>query len=213
MKMARSAALAWLLVPVLAGAEPVALVLDVQGNVSPEVKAFDEIDANTELTLDSGGALTIEHYTICEQVTFRGGVLVVEEEALNLDRARFVARRPVECPEVVQLPDPKVNAGVIVRNVASAWRRSATPRIGLAPSILVPGIDGTNDLRIERDGDEVATLSVVDGRSVWPEGTNQLAAGEHYELILSNGEASHRMEVITDQSARARLVLRLPVME
>src|SRR5690625_7931921 len=121
MKMARSAALVsclvpMLLVPVLVSAEPVALVLDVQGDVSRQVRVFDEIDAGTTLTLGSGGALTIEHYVICEQVTFRGGTLVVEEEALNLDEARLVARRPVECPEVVQLPDPTANAGVIVRN-------------------------------------------------------------------------------------------------
>lgn len=213
MKMAAFATLALLLSPVLASAQPVALVLDVTGNVSPEVQAFDEIDAGTELTLKEGASLTVEHYQICEQVTLRGGSLMVGTESLGLDNARFVARRPVECPEIVQLPSPSMNAGVIVRNVASAWRHDAPPRIGLRPSVLVPGSDGARDLRIEKDGEEVATLAIVDGQSLWPEGARQLAAGERYELILSDGAATHRVEVVTDGDARARLVLRLPSME
>src|SRR5690625_2024821 len=76
-----------------------------------------------------------------------------------------------------------------------------------------PGRDGVNDLRIERDGEEVATLAIVDGRSLWPEGARELQAGERYDLILSDGEEAHRMEVLTDGDARARLVVRLPAAE
>lgn len=213
MKMARTIVLALLLSPAIAVAEPVALVLDVTGDVSPTLRAFDEIDADTKLTLAEGASVTIEHYAICEQVTIGGGTLLVGEKALDLDDAQSVARRPVECPEVVQLPVEKVNAGVIVRDVSLAWKRDVTPRIGLAPSILVPGRDGVNDLRIERDGEEVATLAIIDGRSLWPEGARELQAGERYDLILSDGEEAHRMEVLTDGDARARLVVRLPAAE
>src|SRR5690625_7667744 len=83
MKMARTIALALLLSPAIAAAEPVALGLDVTGDVSPMVRVFDEIHADTRLTLADGASLPIEHYAICEQVTSGGGTLVVGDEELD----------------------------------------------------------------------------------------------------------------------------------
>lgn len=214
MNIARGIALALLLSPVLAGAEPVALVLDVQGDVSPAVRAFDEIEPDTKLTLAPGASLTVEHYTLCQQVSLRGGALLVEAEALDLAEASFVARRPVECPKIVQLPSPKVNAGVIVRSAPSELKRWTLPRIGLTPAFFITGSDKIDSLRIERDGEEIATLPVIDRQARWPESARDLRADERYELILSDGVsdgvATHRIGVITDGEAYERLVLRLP---
>ena len=199
-----------LIAPVAAVAEPVALVLEVQGEIEPPVEPFAELEPGALLTLSPGAAVTLEHYASCEEVTARGGTVGVGARGLDLSAASDVARRPVDCPQLVRLSEAHVNAGVVLRSVTSAGDAGPAQTVGLAPTIIVAGgKPGIDRMMIERDGREVVTLPVLERQVDWPEGTLFLSDGARYRLTLSDGLASHTVDVIADGNAPGRVVLRL----
>lgn len=199
-----------LLVPAAAAAEPAALVLEVQGEVSPPVEPFDELAAGATLTLEPGAVVTLEHYATCEEATARGGSVVVGAGALDLSAAEGSTRRPVDCPQLVRLSEATVNAGVVLRSAAPVEPAGPAQTVGLAPAIVIAGgAPGIDRMIVERDGREVVTLPVLMGQVDWPEGTLFLSDGARYRLTLIDGRASYRVEVIADGDAPGRVVLRL----
>lgn len=210
MKIARFLGFCLLLGPAVAvaeSAEPVALVLDVQGEVSPSVEPFSELVAGTELTLGPGAVLTVEHYAGCEEVTIHGGAVLVGAKALELAATGFAMRQPIDCPQVIQLSEATINAGVILRSVDAS--DLAEQKVGLTPVILFAGGGGINSLRIEQGGSEVAAMAVSGGRADWPEDAPALSDGGRYRLVLSDGWRERWLDVVANGDTPAQIVLRL----
>jgi hypothetical protein len=187
--------------PALAG--PAALVTDVSGAVSPPVGLFHEVDAGTELTVERGASLTIEHYASCEAATVTGGPVVVAEWGLDLGRADVAERAEVDCPAAIALRTGEmIGAGIVLRGANQ-------PRIPLAPEIVIAeGGTGFESMRIERGGDPVRTLPVRAGRVEWPAGGLFLTDRATYVLVLSGPAGEHRARVVADREANGLTVLR-----
>lgn len=203
-KIGPAICLALIVAPVSAIAEPAALVLEVSGRVMPPVAAFDEVDAGTRLVLDPGSTLVLEHYAGCEAVIVTGGSVSVGFDGLGIDGGEIVERRPLECAAVVALAADTVTAGVVLRSL-----RNPAVSVALAPEIVIAGAPTDIDrLRIERDGQEIATLSVRSGRVDWPEGGLFLSDGARYRLVLLGEATVRQVEVVADRDGPERVVLR-----
>lgn len=188
-----------------ATAQPVAMVLGVQGTVNPPVAPYAELEPGATLTLAPGAVLTINHYGSCNEVTVHGGTVTVGDDTLDLTDATGIARQPATCPRVISPAVVSVGAGVILRGGAF----SVLPGIALMPEIVIAGDAGAvRKLRIGHDGREIADLPVRAGRVIWPT-TLALSDGEDYVLVLRDGDVFYRVGVVADRNALGRVILRL----
>jgi hypothetical protein len=189
----------------LSDTEPVALVTDRSGQVSPAVELYDEVEAGTRLTLGPGASLSLEHYASCEAATVIGGSVLVQDTGLDLAGAEVADLAEAPCAQAVMLrSEDMVGAGIVLRGT---W----LPRVPLAPRIVVAGGGAGMDLmRIERDEGEVAALPVRAGRVAWPETDLILADQTDYVLVLSGPAGEHRAKVVADRHAGGWTVLRPP---
>jgi hypothetical protein len=183
---------------------PAALVTDVSGEVTPEVGAFDEVDAGTVLSLGARSTLTIEHYASCEAAKVNAGAVGVRADGLDLSRASVADRWKIDCPEAVSLHQGElVGAGIVLRSA------DRPPRIPLAPEIVVAGGGaGFDRLRVEREGQLVWALPVRGGRVDWPKGRRFLTDQGAYLLVLDGPAGEHYARVVADSAAAGRTVLR-----
>lgn len=182
---------------------PAALVTDVSGEISPPVGLFHEVEVGTELRVGRGASLMLEHYAACEAATVTGGTVVIRADGLDLAQAKVADRAKTACPETVKLQAGEVvGAGIVLRG-------AGTPRIPLAPEIVVAGGGpGFDSMRVEREGQLVWTIPVRTGHVEWPEGRLFLTDQGTYVLVLAGPAGEHRAKVVADRSAAGRTVLR-----
>ena len=189
--------------PAIAGS-PAALVTDVSGEVRPAVGLFDEIESGTELEVDRGASLTLEHYASCEVAEVTGGIVAVGAEGFDLSQATVADRAKAPCPATVTVrAGEMVGAGIVLRSV------DRPTRVPLAPGIVIAGGGaGFDGLRVERDGQLVWTLPVRDGRVDWPQGRRFLTDQGSYLLVLTGPAGEHRAKVVADRATSGLTVLR-----
>lgn len=190
--------------PALAG-PPAALIIDVTGSVSPEIEAFDEVEAGTELTLSGGAELTLSHYGTCDEVSVRGGSIEVGTLDLGLARTTVVSRSRADCSEPVSLSETDTaSASVIMRNFEQL------PKVPLSPAIVISGKKraGFDAMAILRGDKQIATLTVAQGKVAWPTDGLYLSNGTKYVLVLTGRSGEHRATVVADRERSGRVVLR-----
>ncbi len=176
-------------------AEPAALVLDISGQVDPEVGLFDEVADGTVLKLGKDAHLTLSHYGICEEVALVGGTVSIGREKLDLEGSQVESRTPVQCPDtIVMSAADLVNMSVTLRSAKQARVMAPTPDFVLA------GKWGKqfDRLDVHSKSGRMATMSVSDGQASWPEDVAPLTVGETYVVILNGPGAQQyaaRIEV------------------
>ena len=103
-------------------ADPVALVIDVEGTVSPSILPFQELEDGQVLELAAGARLVFSHYGACREVEAVGG-------EVEVTRAGFwalggaVREQAVPCPLVVSEVSGAGEirpAGVVLRSALGA---------------------------------------------------------------------------------------------
>ena len=183
--------------PALAG-EPAALILDVSGQVEPEVALYDELGDGTVLKLGSDAKLTISHYGACEEVALTGGTVSIERDKLGIEGSQIESRSPVQCPDqVVMAAADLINMAVTLRSAKK------TKVMAPSPEFVMPGAWGKqfDKLDIYGDGGQVATLAVSGGHAAWPADKQPLTVGQSYVVVLNGpGAQQHaaRIEVTGD---------------
>ncbi|SLN75719.1 hypothetical protein OCH7691_03932 [Oceanibacterium hippocampi] len=168
--------------PALA-AEPAALVVDLQGSVSPEVEPFSELAEGDRLTLADDGEIIIMHYAACVESHYRGGEVTIG--ALGIETTgESVSETSVECPRKVMLAEGanKV-ASVVLRGGESVTVVNARP-------VFIFLAEGIERIEIRREGLAVGTLEVANRFARWPEGTAPLSVGAGYEIAFIGGKAT-----------------------
>ena len=182
-----------------------ALVIDVVGDVSPAVDAFEDVAPGTVLTLGAGAELTISHYRTCEEVTLSGGRVTVGEAGLELDGTETLAREEVDCPSNVALAEnDTASATVIVRNFEEL------PRVPISPSIVLVGDNAAkfSSMTLRREDKVITSLDIVDRQVQWPAEGLYLSNRTKYQLVLAGDGAEFAAEVVADRRTDARVVLR-----
>ena len=182
-----------------------ALVIDVVGDVTPQVDAFEDVAPGTVLTLGDGAELTISHYRACEEVTLSGGRVTVGEAGLELDGTETLAREEVDCPSNVALAvSDTASATVIVRNFEEL------PRVPISPSIVLVGENAAkySSMTLRREDKVITNLDIVDRQVQWPSEGLYLSNRTKYVLVLAGDEGEFVAEVVADRRTDARVVLR-----
>lgn len=188
-----------LLPPVSALAEPVALILDVSGKVTPPVAVFDEVDDGAILALDKGATLTISHYGSCQEVSLAGGKVVVGEEGLEVEGGEVLSRSDQPCPgrAIVDAAD-LINLAVTLRSMRPPRKMAARPEF------ILTGPWGAQFDQMDIYGDKghLTTLPIFGGHVTWPASMAPLTAGVTYAVVL-NGPDVRQQAARIEVSAEA----------
>lgn len=175
-----------------AAAEPVALVLAVEGvaeDAPPQ--AFTEIADGAVVTLAARARLTFLHYRRCEEVTVQGGAdrvatLRFAADGFAAEGGRVVERLALRCPQLVQLDPADQTAGLMMRGLDAL----AVP---LEPRFAVVGrrADRVVRVRLWRGDRKLAEIDPATPRFGWPADGIALRNGARYrlELLDADGEA------------------------
>jgi len=186
---------------------PVALVLEVQGRVVPEVAPYSELNEGDRIDVPGGSRLVVLHYLSCDEMSVSQGSL--EVHLLQYDwrgAPAQIARRP--CPSTVAVGDASPG-GIVFRG--SGGPAAPVPTSVVAPRpvfVLIGGGSATATAITLKQGDQVlATLPVRSGRAVWPSDKPALAAGAYKgEIAGAAGETAFEVNVAGPEESRVLMV-------
>ena len=182
-----------------------ALVIDVLGDVTPAVEAFEDVPPGTALTLGGGAEIIISHYKSCEELTISGGTIGVGVDGLDINGGEIVAKEEVDCPATVAMANADTaSATVVVRNF------DELPKVPLTPSIVLVGENAANfdAVTLKRKDKVVTNLAIVDRRVQWPQEGLYLSDRTQYSLVLAGAGGTFEAVVVADRRTKARVLLR-----
>ena len=165
-------------------AEPVALVLDIVGEVTPPLEAFSEIQAGQSFNL-GWRPLDFLHYPTCQKVVVEGGKLSLSAENFRVSKGKVIDMSRAQCPQRVQLASNEGGAGI-----AGVVLRSAADgvlKVSQRPSFLLLGASAGQFSRLQvMQGKTSLFDAALDSKPlVWPEAQASLQADGEYSVVLS----------------------------
>lgn len=165
-----------------AGAQPaspaVALVLEVEGQTEPELRAFREIRAGTSVRLAGSAKLVFLHYgSSCPTMTVQGGTVTFAARSEPRFDGGVWSTRSGRCPQRMQAR--RGTAAVMMRSTFAA-------RLPAAPSFVLGGAraDEIGSLRILRENREVLRAPLDGLRFRWPATEPPLTVNDFYAMEL-----------------------------
>ncbi len=166
-------------------AEPVALVLDIVGEVSPPLEAFSEIEAGKSFDLGASGRMDFLHYPTCQKVLVEGGRLSLTAENFRVSKGKVIDMSHAECPQRVQLASADAGAGiagVVLRGAADG-----ALKVSQRPSFLLLGATASQFKQLQvMQGKNLLLSAALDNKPLaWPETLNPLQADGEYSVVLS----------------------------
>lgn len=195
--MMRLNAVLWLVFAMALGAgparaaEPVALIMELDGDTDPMVEPFGELAPNDAISLSDGATMLFLHYPSCSEVTVQGGRLVMSAERYTLQGGRIVSVDRARCPKTVVLASSGQVGGVIIRGPASA-------KLGTRPEFIIAGKDVMDIAMVHvRRGEQMIAKVAMQGRNFeWPKELPNLAPAKDYvaELRDADGKVIHTLE-------------------
>ncbi|HEX4889097.1 MAG TPA: hypothetical protein VFW37_01835 [Alphaproteobacteria bacterium] len=180
--------LTFAVIPALAG-EPVALVTEVTGTISPPLEAFTEIEAGSSIDLGVNSRLDFLHYPTCQRVVAEGGKLSLTAENFRVNKGAIIDISKSECPQRVQLAANEAGAGiagVVLRGTSGkALTVSQRPRF-----LLLGASAGQFKLLEILQGVTSVIQMPLDGKPlIWPEAGKPLQPEADYSVVLKGGDA------------------------
>lgn len=170
-------------------ASGVALLTALTGSVSPTMEPFSEIPADTRFSLANDATVQFLHYSACEEVTVRGGMVVLTSSGYEV-KGGTTDRRDLPCRrEVVQQSGSRLNL-TIWESGSVLLRGGARDQVAdhlMLPSKTVFVVAGDraktfSTVRLTRNGALLAEIPVQSRRVEWPAGT--LEADVQYEMLF-----------------------------
>lgn len=182
--------------PSTSSAEPVALIVGINGGVTePALQTFSEIQDGAEVMLEQGARVTFLHYQRCEEVTVESGILTLRAGTYRIVGGDIVGRTARGCP--------KTGAPGTSREVGGVLFRGGTA-LKLSPSatlvITGPGADEIEWARIESPAGELAgTIEVSEGIVDLEALSPRIQVGEEYslELLKRSGAPALQLTVLS----------------
>lgn len=153
----------------------VALVLDVEGSVTPTLRPYREIHSGTTVSLTDGGRLVFLYYASCRTLTVVGGsVTFTNGPAPILKGAATRADVRGQCPRKVSATGS--DAATVLRGGSDA--PVSTSR---TPEFILVGrrAEEFADLRIKSGDRELLTRPLAGPRFSWPTDVPPLAPGAY----------------------------------
>ena len=182
-------------IPVSANAaEPVALIVEINGEAKPSLSAFSEVSDGAELALEPGSRVTFLHYQRCEEVTVESGLLTMRAGTYRIVGGDIVRRTARGCPKTSKASSSREIGGVLFRgdNV-----------LQLSPSatlvIIGPGSSDISQARIEgRSGHVLGSVDVSRGVIDMKAFPSWVREGEEYhlELLRRSGAPALRIAIV-----------------
>ena len=193
-------------------AEPVALVLDIVGEVTPALEAFSEIQAGQSFNLGGGAHMDFLHYPTCQKVVVEGGKLSLSAENFRVSKGKVIDMSRAECPQRVQLASNEGGAGI-----AGVVLRSAADgvlKVSQRPSFLLLGAPARQFRRLQvMQGKTSLFDAALDGKPLaWPEAQDPLQVDGEYSVMLSGAGALTRqipLSVTTQNKQQAPAIIQL----
>jgi|SRR5579872_3189420 len=170
------------LVPVLGwSGEPVALVLDETGAVTPKLQPYSEIPSSTRVRLDHSATLVFLDYSSCMNVTVTGGSIEFTSDGYKLEGGKKSQQR-VACPGKLTL----AHGGEVSANTLRGATEGATVGIPTRPSFALVGKhrDDFAKLQLSSQGKEIVTIPLMRRHGAWPADAGPLSDDTSYELVV-----------------------------
>ncbi len=176
-----------------ASAEPVALVLDVTGEVTPALEAFTEIMAESSFDLGTGGRLNFLHYPTCQKVLVEGGKLNLSAENFRISKGKVIDMSRAECPQRVVLASADSGAGIA--GVVLRGASDGALKVSQQPGFLLLGASAGQFKRLEiMQGKKSLFQAPLENKPVyWPETLDPLLAGGEYSAVLTGANSITRI--------------------
>jgi hypothetical protein len=199
------------LAPGSALADPVALAVDLVGDIDPEVELFGEMESGQKFTLADSATLEFLHYTTCQNVIVQGGRLSFSKENFRVRGGKIVDVKRAKCPERVKLSAEGTAAGVTTRGTEKDLRKTKL-KLRRAPTFVVVGVGarGLKRIKVYRGQEEIFKGELTGTKFAWPEDSGPLEAGDDYKIELSNpdGSVEHSFEAkVEDKRGKAPLAI------
>ncbi len=207
----RAAALVCGMAVTAAAAEPVALVLETAGVITPPLEAFSEIEANNTVELGEASNLVFLHYPTCQKVVVQGGRLNLSAENFRVSKGKVIDISRAECPQRVQLAaDGGAGIGGVVLRGADEGALKVSRRPGF--KLLGGGVARYKHLQLLQG--EVALFEAPAGSAavLWPDALPDLQAGGDYTLLLmgpGGASAKVKLEVTNKSRQQAPAIIRV----
>lgn len=174
-----------------ANAEPVALVLDVAGAVSPELAAFSEIEAGASFDLGAGSRLEFLHYPTCQQVIVEGGKLSLSAENFRVNKGKVIDATRADCPQRLVLASNESGSGI--GGVVLRGADAGSLKVSRRPAFLLLGGGGRFDrAKVMQSGTVLFESPLGNTALNWPDSAPALQADADYVLVLSGPGAASR---------------------
>ncbi len=160
----------------------VALVLETQGTMTPEVQPYREILADSTITVPRGTQLVFLHYATCRTVTVSGVTVTLRERAYMLKGGSVQSELKTTCPRKVRLKAAGELGGVVTRSLD----QSGTVNFSTRPTFVLVGrhADDFAFIHVHREN-QVLLEAPMDGpRFQWPPEAAPLLPGQVYEMLL-----------------------------
>lgn len=160
-----------------AGQQAAALVVAVEGAVSPEVEAFSEAEAGASFKLADDAQIILLHYAACTETHIRGGAVEITTVGLSTT-GETVSETEVECPHRVAFKESTGQiAAVVLRGEGGETLANARPVFAIVG-------DGVTRIEVLKDGRQVSVLEVSGRLARWPKDAPALAPGVGYEIAI-----------------------------
>lgn len=161
----------------------VALVLDKQGAITPDVPAYHEIPSGTTITLSPGGKLVFMHYETCRTVAVSGGTIQFHERDYVVSSGgKLQSETGSPCPRKVRLKGGGEMAGTVMRGLTSSGALILSTRPGFV--LVGESADDFMHVRVSQGAREVLQTPLNGPRFQWPANAPSLPADAEYEMLL-----------------------------
>ncbi|WP_193180827.1 hypothetical protein [Nisaea sediminum] len=197
-----------ILAPSLARAEPVALLVSVEGKVADQkLAAFSEIADGMELQLDTGTRVTFLHYRRCEEVTVESGLLTLRAGSYRIVGGDIVARTARGCPKTGE-PDASQDVGGVL------FRGDDILRLSPKATLIVTGPGAPEIVRadlIRKGSGAPESIELLDHTVDISSLAANLHEGEEFRLELRkrSGLSALRIAVISSLTHGNLAVIRV----
>lgn len=171
--------------PIGAMAAPVALVLEVTGEITPPVQAFGEMEAGSSFEIGAGGRIQFLHYPTCQNVVVEGGKLNLTSENFRVSKGRIIEVSRADCPQ--RLVAASTDASPGVAGVVLRGANDSVLKVSQRPEFLLLGKACSQFARLRLTQGETVLLDMglETGLIKWPENLASLQTGREYSLHLT----------------------------
>jgi hypothetical protein len=167
--------------------EPVALVLDETGSVTPKLQPYSEIPSSSRVRLGHDATLVFLDYNSCMKVTVAGGSIEFTPDGYKLEGGKKSQQR-VACPGKLTL----THGGEVSANTLRGATEGSSIGIPTRPSFALVGKhrDDFAKVQLSNQGKEIVTIPLMQRHGDWPSDARPLSDDTSYELVVISKDPS-----------------------